>query len=335
MSDKVGNEPTGDEEKGPQQEESSNQELSPGALLAARREELDLSIEQVANHLNLAPRQIQAIESDNYSVLPGMATARGFVRSYAKLLKIDAMPLLERIAKDTAKDEEAAPLRRALPATRFAESRLSASSGNRWFSRAITIAVLLVLLFAGLFVTQQIGMHSMLPEFLRVGTGNEASGQASPATAEMEKQDGAASDSDGNTELEKDANDIEPGPVVTDSSKEPGDTSTGAVASGAATETKQVPAESAAAAPSRSLSGDAKDMLTIKLREDSWVEIKRADNSIVVSSLLKAGTSQAFKLTGPVAITIGNASGVEVTLRGKPVEMKADAKTNVARLNLK
>lgn len=335
MSDKVGNEPTGDEEKGPQQEESSSKELSPGAQLAARREELDLSIVQVASHLNLAPRQIQAIESDNYSALPGMATARGFVRSYAKLLKVDATPLLERIAKETTRDEEAAPLRRALPATRFADSRLSASSGNRWFSRAISLAVLMVFLFAGLFITQQIGMHSMLPEFLRVAAGNDAAGQASSATAEMEKRDGAASDSDGNTEVQKDANDIESGSVEADLSKEPGDTPTGVVASGEATGTKSVPAENAAAAPPRSISGDAKDMLTIKLREDSWIEVKRADNSIVMSSLLKAGTSQSFKLTGPVAMTIGNASGVEVILRGKPVEMKADAKTNVARLNLK
>src|SRR5688572_9646060 len=52
--------------------------LAPGVQLAARRQQLNMTVEQVANQLNLAPRQIQALEADNYRALPGMASVRGF-----------------------------------------------------------------------------------------------------------------------------------------------------------------------------------------------------------------------------------------------------------------
>ena len=62
---------------------------SVGTRLSAEREALGWSVEQVASQLNLAPRQIQALEQDNYAALPGIASVRGFIRAYAKLLKID------------------------------------------------------------------------------------------------------------------------------------------------------------------------------------------------------------------------------------------------------
>ena len=68
--------------------------LTPGAQLALQRQARGWSIEEVATQLNLAARQIQAIEADNYAALPGMASVRGFIRGYAKILKVDPSPLL-------------------------------------------------------------------------------------------------------------------------------------------------------------------------------------------------------------------------------------------------
>jgi cytoskeleton protein RodZ len=70
------------------------------------------------------------------------------------------------------------------------------------------------------------------------------------------------------------------------------------------------------------------------MRQDSWIEIRRANNSAMVSRVIKAGTTESFKLTGPVALTVGNANGVDATLRGAPLELRAKAKNNVARLKL-
>lgn len=67
----------------------------PGRQLREAREARGLSVFEVAQSLKFGVRQIEALEADNYAVLPPGATfLRGFVRGYAKLLKVDSEPLL-------------------------------------------------------------------------------------------------------------------------------------------------------------------------------------------------------------------------------------------------
>lgn len=76
---------------------------SPGSVLRQVREAQGLSIDDVAEVLRYSPRQIEFIETDAYDRLPGATAARGFVRGYAKLLKIDAAPLLASLDSDVPK----------------------------------------------------------------------------------------------------------------------------------------------------------------------------------------------------------------------------------------
>ncbi len=64
-------------------------DLSAGPWLAKARKDHNLSIADVAAKLRLAPRQIEAIEADDYERLPGKTIVRGFVRNYARLLQLD------------------------------------------------------------------------------------------------------------------------------------------------------------------------------------------------------------------------------------------------------
>ena len=72
---------------------------SPGAVLAAARAAQGLTIENVGGKLKLTSVQIKAIEADDFNVLPGAVFARGFVRNYARLLNLDAEPLLHAMAR--------------------------------------------------------------------------------------------------------------------------------------------------------------------------------------------------------------------------------------------
>jgi cytoskeleton protein RodZ len=78
-----------------------------------------------------------------------------------------------------------------------------------------------------------------------------------------------------------------------------------------------------------------KDALVLKLREDSWVEVKRSDGSVLIARIAKAGTTETFEITGPVSVVIGNVAGVDASLRGNPLELKGDTGSNIARLSLK
>ncbi len=73
---------------------TSNQPFSVGKTLREAREQKGLSVNDVANRIKFAPRQIESLEADDFVRLPEAAFVRGFVRSYARLLGLDAAPLL-------------------------------------------------------------------------------------------------------------------------------------------------------------------------------------------------------------------------------------------------
>lgn len=72
--------------------ENTVQEVSavalPGHRLKLAREDLHLSKDEVAHHLHLDVHIIDALESDDYGDLPSPAYICGYLRSYARILKL-------------------------------------------------------------------------------------------------------------------------------------------------------------------------------------------------------------------------------------------------------
>ena len=80
-----------------------------GAKLREAREHLGFSVEDVAAQIKFAPRQIEALEADDFKHLPEPAFLRGFVRSYAKILNLDAQPLLAALPQEKTAAPELTP----------------------------------------------------------------------------------------------------------------------------------------------------------------------------------------------------------------------------------
>jgi cytoskeleton protein RodZ len=74
------------------------QAVAAGNPLAVARAAAGLSIADVGRQLKLSGWQVEALESGDYKRLPGPVFVRGFIRNYARLLKIDPAPLLAEIA---------------------------------------------------------------------------------------------------------------------------------------------------------------------------------------------------------------------------------------------
>ena len=74
--------------------------MSTGRILRTAREAQGLTVDDVTDVLRFSRRQVEAIECDDYKSLPGATLVRGFVRSYAKLLKIAPEPLLAAISPE-------------------------------------------------------------------------------------------------------------------------------------------------------------------------------------------------------------------------------------------
>ena len=68
-----------------------------GETLRRAREARQLSVLQVAQALRLKPHYIEALEKEDWSALPSPAHARGFLRSYAGFLGLDADTLLAQM----------------------------------------------------------------------------------------------------------------------------------------------------------------------------------------------------------------------------------------------
>lgn len=60
-----------------------------GQRLAAARAEWGLSVSEVAKYLNLNVATVEALEEQAYDRLPGLTFVKGYLRAYAKLLKLD------------------------------------------------------------------------------------------------------------------------------------------------------------------------------------------------------------------------------------------------------
>jgi cytoskeleton protein RodZ len=67
--------------------------------LRARREGLGLSLEQVHAQLRIPTRWLRAIEEERFEVFDSPQYAKGFVRSYAEFLGLEAGPLVQAVAE--------------------------------------------------------------------------------------------------------------------------------------------------------------------------------------------------------------------------------------------
>lgn len=284
--------------------------LSPGVLLAKRREELGLSLERVAEQLKMTPRKVAAIESDNYEAVHGKAIYKGFVRAYAKVLKMDSDALIALIADEAPVVKQLTPVSRKATEP-FAETRMPVL-GQRGNPKLILGAIVALVLLIGILLVQKMGWLPSIPTTIakRAESVSASTPVVVPAT---DGPSSTATDGEGKVkQIELPAVDV-------------------------SSQLASVPAvapapESAAVQPAAAPGSNA---LVLKFREESWIELKRANGSVLASRKVTAGGTETFEIAEPVQLTLGNGPGVEATLRGAPLEIPADPNSRVVRLNLK
>jgi len=77
--------------------------LDVGLTLREAREALGMSVHDVAERIKFAPRQVEALESNDFAHLPQATFLRGFVRSYARVLQLDEVALIAALPTEPAK----------------------------------------------------------------------------------------------------------------------------------------------------------------------------------------------------------------------------------------
>lgn len=118
--------------------EQRSAEASIGEALADGRRALGLSVEDIALQLKFHVRQIEALEQGRFEHLSGPTFVRGMVRAYARLVRMDADPLVRRVAAPRALPDDGpveVSLRKPIPF----------SDGNRRVNLGYTVLSLAVL----------------------------------------------------------------------------------------------------------------------------------------------------------------------------------------------
>ncbi|NVE94848.1 helix-turn-helix domain-containing protein [Altererythrobacter lutimaris] len=91
-------------------EEALAEELaleSVGQKLRRKREEMGLSVAQVASETRIPEHHLQTIESGDFSALPAKTYAVGFTRTYARLLGMDELTTADEVRAELAAAEDA------------------------------------------------------------------------------------------------------------------------------------------------------------------------------------------------------------------------------------
>lgn len=299
---------------------SSPGQLTAGSKLKAAREAAGLSLDAVAQQLKLAPRQVRALEDDDWQRLPGRTFVRGFSRNYARFVRLDPDAVLALLP---GPDATPALERPALAASRrpmgeIPIERISKPSALRWL-----IPLVLVAIVAGIayYELSRSKLHVFPDMMSSVVSRQPAVSPATPPATAM------ATPSTSGT-----ATSVLPNPMARASPASPATnepTNSAMVRPAPATVGAPGAQTPAAGTPAPEAS------LVLTFRGTSWVEVKDANGRVVVQMTGGSGMTQTVSAAPPIELALGNAPDVDVTFRGQRLDLSPYIRAGVARVALK
>ncbi|MCM8564136.1 helix-turn-helix domain-containing protein [Thauera linaloolentis] len=285
------------------------------------REQRGESVGEVAFALKLSPRQIAALEANDFAALPGMAFVRGFLRNYARYLGLDPAPLLDdvqRLAGEGAVD---------LSPIRNADGELPSGSGPHVRAAPIgwlVLALALMLLAGWYFDWFRTEPPAAETELEAPVMGSVPVEPVPPVgvVQEIEAPPPAAVPEAANA-------------VPGEPSAEPAVPSVVAGTDAAPPAAEEPPAPAAEALAEVPAAPAGGGVLAFRFAGESWVEVRDAGGAIIYSGTNRAGSTRNVQGKPPFALVIGNAAGVSLEFDGRPVDLAAHTKVTVARLTVK
>lgn len=305
-----------------------------GALLFAAREALGLSIDTVAQQLKLAPRQVRALEEGDYTHLPGRTFVRGFIRSYARLVRLDPDQVLGALGTGTTEQPLEAPALQQTAPT-MGELPTAEHSKAGWMRWAIPLTLAAVVAAAAVY-------EWLRPSDMTHSTGATASPENSAIPARGDKSvtslpnpvtSGAPGEEPRLQVAPTSATDPAPAGSAPGSVPTPAP-ATDIVVAAAPGASEPAPAVAPPAPAASTAAPAAEETIGITFRDYSWTEIRDRNGRVILSGMNRGGTTQSVSGTPPLDIVIGNAVDVRVTFRGSQVDLVPYTRQNVARFKL-
>lgn len=290
-----------------------------GAALQRAREARGLALSEVAQQLKFAARQLEALEQDRFDLLPGGTFARGMVRNYARLLKIDPEPLVRGIA-----ERYEAPDADQL-AARYSQPVPFSDSARR--STFVYLGLSLGVLALGAGVAWQ-WYHER-------GKGRSAARAAPAVEVAKPAPEAPAARPPEKKKVEPLRVAAAPKPEAAPAAPKAAPVAAAPQAAVAKAEPQTTGAESEASAPPPVVNvAPGVHRLVIHCDEQAWIEVRDSKERALVSSLNPAGAERIVQARGPLTLTIGNAQHVRILRNDQPIDLAPYTKVETARFVL-
>lgn len=288
-----------------------------GGALKAAREARGYSIAEVCKHLRLSPNQIQAMEKDDFEKLPQKTIVRGFIRNYAKLLKIEAEPILA--AYQAMMPESRNPSTLTVKSNADHSVIQAGSTPKRSIRMFNPLVILLVLSLLTYFYVVHIKPQSLTTATQTLEASPEDNQETSiPVAIEPSNPSETPAETPEANLNVKPEETPPPEPVIAQ-----------AAATAAATQSESNNSTVNTA------QSENKVLLVFRVTEDSWVRIEDAQGKKVFSQIITPGNEQSMTLEKPLNITVGNASVTKLSIDNQPFDLSQATKGRVARVQLK
>ena len=298
-----------------------------GKRLKAKRLELEFDERYVATELKIPIDQVRALEANNFKYFRSSTFARGFLKSYCRLLNIEPSEMLNAFdAERSGAESTIKPVDKVNRQSHLGDPIVM-------FISVVIIAVLVFLVFW--WPAQSTDDVSIVEE----------SAQSSEQAAVEETPSEPEADVNNATEESQDLSENTPEMAAAEDVSDDGDVVTGLSAETMAIleeagvnpdevvrATSEVPAETSPEPVLPTYSDD----IVIAFDADCWTEVRDSTGKILFSGVKTAGSQLALTGNAPYRVVLGYAKGVSsLTYKGNDFDFSSFTRKDLARFELK
>lgn len=308
-------------------------EQGPGPLLKSARERAGLSLQDVADGLNLKRKVVEALEQERYDQLPPRTFVKGYFKSYAKLVGVKEYDVL-------AAFDRSSPV--PPPAPLPASARGGDSDGFGWLKWLLLLAaigaVLAFFYYQGFdkrdapLPPQPSAAAPAIEDAVPSAAPAAESEAVEPEAIEPTAVEPAPSETAAAEAAPAEPAPVRPGPAES-ALLEPAPAESAAVESAPA-EPTPAPAAASTAEPAISQSTAATGTVALTVAGDSWLEVRDGTGESRYAGLAHGPRGYEFSGQPPFSLVIGDISQVELRYNGEPVALQPFARGKVARFSV-
>lgn len=297
-----------------------------GERLSHARQAKNLTIAHVATELRLTKQTIELIENEQWADLHGRAYARGYFSNYVKFLGLPEDEFLAAFNTEYIVDEPSLMSRKHQ--VEITHKKIV------WFPSFLIIIIAVI----GWFTYQQMQQNEQASEAAEVATIDEPSSlfPITEVSSNITDEPASLQNVTVMPETQQDINEVEqlvsPEPealVDTEQAKQNTEGMTEQASDSVASQDTEQKMDDNVAA---SASGQAS--LDLRFTDDCWVQVKDADDKVLLKKLMTKNDSIVLTGTAPFNVMLGRASVSQVRFNDKLFDPSAFTQKDVARFTL-